>query len=184
MYVNQFSLAVFAWFSRRRLPPVSDHLSFSTGGRLRESWLYIDQRVEWKNYKARIHKTTLASAFPDSNVSSTFSLLFRVMFFSFNSIVFSLSIFQELRHVTFEVVARKSNAGSHHPPIVDSNGELKQSDELALSFNDGLKRLGVRGTSPKYSQGLGHNRFLRNCPPTPPLSQLFAPSDKKVLMLS
>ena len=106
-----------------------------------------------KNYKVRMHKTTLASAFPDSNVSSTFSLLFRVMFLSFNRVVFSLSIFQELRHVTFEVVASKSNAGSHHPPIVDSNGELKQSDSPALSSNYGLKRLGVRGTSPKYSQG-------------------------------
>ena len=120
MYVNQFSLAVFAWFSRRRLPPVSDHLSFTKGGRLREIWLYTDQRVQWKNYKARMHKTTLASAFPDSNVSSTFSLLFRVRFLSFNSVVFSLSIFQELRDVTFDVVARKSNDGSHHPPTYPS----------------------------------------------------------------
>ena len=116
-----------------------------------------------------MHKTTLASAFPDSNVSSTFFLLFSDMFLSFNRVVFSLSIFQELRHATFEVVARKSNVGSHHPPIVDKNGH---------------KRLGVRGTSPKYSQSWGHNRFLGNCPPTPPLSQLFAPSDKKVLMFS
>ena len=131
-----------------------------------------------------MHKTTLASGFPGSNVSSTFSLLFRIMFLSFNSVVFSSSIFQELRHVTFEVVARKSNAGSHHPPIVDRNGEMKQNDPPALSFIDGHRRLGIRGTSPKYSQGWGHNRFLRNCPPTPPLSQLFAPSDNKVLMLS
>ena len=67
-----------------------------------------------------MHKTTLASAFPDSNVSSTFSLLFRVRFLSFNSVVFSLSIFQELRDVTFDVVARKSNDGSHHPPTYPS----------------------------------------------------------------